>query len=108
MIPMNTWTPCLQMLIFFVRGEDQGVEHINFSMTDTGDFFDKPWNGRNFREQWETLRNIIQERDPQQIGINIGQVNWVTGELTYNMELSIEGQVPEWAIILSKSGQNKM
>ena len=38
MIPMNTWTPILQMLIFFDRGADQGIERINLSMTGYGRF----------------------------------------------------------------------
>ena len=94
MIPMNTWTPILQMLIFFDRGADQGIKRINLSMTDTGDFYEKPWSGRLYGEQWEFLSRIIQERDPQKIGINIGEVNWATGGLTYNLYNQLIRAIP--------------
>ncbi len=58
MIPMNTWTPILQMLVFFDRGEPEGIERINLSMTDTFDFYQSPWSGRNFEEQWQLLVKI--------------------------------------------------
>ena len=40
MIPMNTWTPILQVLIFFDRGPGKGVERINLSMTNLLDLYD--------------------------------------------------------------------
>ncbi len=85
LIPMNTWTPILQMLIFYDRGAGQGIERINLSMTDTAGLYDTPWSGRCFEEQWEMLAKIVAERDPQRIGINIGNVNWAAGGLTYNL-----------------------
>src|SRR5262245_39207798 len=76
MIPMNTWTPILQMLIFYDRGDDGGIERINLSATDTADLYERPWAGRRFPEQWEILAQIVAERDPQSIGLNIGETIW--------------------------------
>ena len=70
MIPLNTWTPILQMLIFFDGGDHEAVERINLSMTDMGDLYDTPWDGRHFEEQWKLLAEIIEDRDPQKIGLN--------------------------------------
>lgn len=86
MIPMDTWCPILQMLVFFDRGPEEGLERINLSMTDTKDLYDKPWPGRRHHsEQWEMLREIVEERDPDRIGINIGAVQWAAGGLTHNL-----------------------
>ncbi|MBN1582193.1 MAG: aminopeptidase P family protein [Anaerolineae bacterium] len=90
MIPMDTWCPILQMLIFYDRGPGQGVERINLSMTNTGDLYDRPWQGRNHEEQWALLHDIISERDPQRIGINTGSTQWAAGGLTYNLYTQLE------------------
>ena len=41
LIPMDTWCPILQILIFYDR-EDAGIEKINLSFTDTKDLYDMP------------------------------------------------------------------
>ena len=85
MIPLNTWTPILQMLLFFDRGSGGGIERINLSMTQTGDLYDRPWEGRHTKEQWTLLANMVAERNPKRIGINIGSVQWAAGGLTHNL-----------------------
>jgi len=95
MIPRDTWPKVLQMLIFFDRGTELGVERINLSMTDTADLYDKPWNGGNHPEQWRILSEIIIERDPKRIGINIGDVNWAAGGLTHNLFNQLVNALPE-------------
>jgi Xaa-Pro aminopeptidase len=95
MIPMDTWPKILQMLIFFDRGTEAGVERINLSMTDTKDLYDKPWNGGNHPEQWRMLSEIIEKRDPKKIGVNIGDVNWAAGGLTHNLFNQLVEALPE-------------
>lgn len=95
MLPLNTWTPILQMLIFYDRGEHDGIEKINLSMTDTSDLYDKPWTGKHHEEQWRLLSEIIQERDPKRIGINIGSINWAAGGLTYNLYQQLKKAIPQ-------------
>ena len=94
MIPLDTWCPILQILVFFDRGSG-GVERINLSATDTHDLFDRPWNGRDHVEQWPLLRAIIEERDPKRIGINTGSVQWAAGGLTHNLYGQLVGVLPE-------------
>jgi hypothetical protein len=94
MIPMNTWAPILQMLIFYDRGPAAGVERLNLSMTDTGDLFDRPWSGRRFEEQWALLAGLVRARDPQRIGINVGDVAWAAGGLTHNLYQQLTRALP--------------
>jgi hypothetical protein len=95
MIPVRTWAPILQMLIFYDRGPELGVERLNLSMTDLGDLFEKIWTGRDFPEQWALLGKVVAERDPQRIGINIGSVQWAAGGLTYNLHQQLVAALPE-------------
>jgi hypothetical protein len=94
MIPLNCWTPILQMLVFYDRGGEAGIERINVSMTDMGDLFDTLWNGRNHQEQWEILAQITRERNPKKIGVNIGKVQWAAGGLTYNLYQQLMESIP--------------
>src|SRR5512141_1704038 len=43
MIPMDTWCPILQVLVFFDRGPERGVERINISGTNTYDLYARPY-----------------------------------------------------------------
>jgi len=97
LIPMDTWCPILQILIFYDRGPDQGVERINLSMTETGDLYEKPWKDprEHYKDQWPLLKQIIQERNPKRIGINIGSVEWAAGGLTYNLHKQLVENLPK-------------
>ena len=94
MIPMNTWAPILQMLILFDRGGGKAIERINLSMTKMGDLFDKPWAGTRSEEQWQFLANVVQDRDPRKIGINIGRTQWAAGGLTHNLYTQLVEALP--------------
>jgi Xaa-Pro aminopeptidase len=93
--PMDPWRPILQMLIFFDRGPERGVERINLSMTNMQGLYDTPWQGKNDAEQWAMLREIVEERDPKRIGINIGNVQWAAGGLTHNLYRQLLVTLPQ-------------
>jgi len=91
----DSWCPILQMLVFFDRGE-AGLERINLSMTRTPPgLYERPWTGTNHEELWTVLRQIIEERDPQRIGINIGSVQWAAGGLTHNLYNQLVQALPQ-------------
>ena len=95
MIPVDTWCPILQMLVFHDRGPEAGVERINVSMTDTKGLYETPWPGRRHHsEQWTLLRGIVEERDPERIGINVGSVQWAAGGLTHNLYNQLVAALP--------------
>ena len=94
MIPMATWCPILQILVFYDTGNGD-IEGINISRTNMGDLYDTPWKGSEDSEQWETLRGIIEKRDPKRIGINIGSIQWAAGGLTRNLYLQLRETLPD-------------
>jgi Xaa-Pro aminopeptidase len=95
MIPIDTWCPILQMLVFYDRGAREGVERINLSMTRMGELYERPWQGHDPQEQWTLLGKIVQERDPQRIGINTGSIQWAAGGLTHNLYRQLLAALPE-------------
>ena len=95
LIPMDTWCPILQIIIFYDRGPARGVERINLSMTETGTLYERPWKGKHHPEQWPLLREIVQKRNPKRIGINIGSVEWAAGGLTHNLYKQLVDILPK-------------
>jgi Xaa-Pro aminopeptidase len=95
MIPMDTWCPILQILVFYDRGPAAGVERINISGVNTHDLYDRLYRGQLEREQWPLLRQVVAERDPKRIGINIGANQWAAGGLTHNLYTQLVGNLPE-------------
>lgn len=94
LIPVDTWCPILQMVVFYDRGQEGGVEGINISGTNTHDLYDRPYKGQVEEKQWSLLREIIEDRDPKRIGINIGSIEWAAGGLTHNLYLQLVEKVP--------------
>ena len=92
MIPMNTWCPILQVLVFYDTGET--VERINLSGTNTHDLYERPIATQLPEEQWPKLIEVIEARDPQRIGINIGSVEWAAGGLTHNLYRQLAERLP--------------
>lgn len=94
LIPMDTWCPILQILVFFDQGTEKGVERINISGTNTHDLYDRPYRGQLVSEQWPLLCQIIRERNPKKIGINIGSTEWAAGGLTHNLYQQLVEKLP--------------
>src|SRR3954463_491500 len=94
MIPMDTWCPILQMLLFVDRG-DGVVEGFNISGTNTHDLYMRPYAGQLVQEQWRHLRRLLDEHDPQRIGVNIGSIQWAAGGLTLNLYQQLLERLPE-------------
>lgn len=58
------------ILVMYDRGPEEGVETLAVARYDVGTMFKRAWDPENQPEQWKRLREIIEERDPEKIGIN--------------------------------------
>jgi Xaa-Pro aminopeptidase len=87
MIPYGQWCPITQIIVFYDRGPEKGVERLNVSRTNMPDFFERiwdaaAWDNEKKESQWACLGRIVCERDPKRIGINVGEIQWAAGGLT--------------------------
>ncbi|MFC2157050.1 M24 family metallopeptidase [Acidobacteriota bacterium] len=87
MIPYGQWCPITQIIVFYDRGPELGVERLNVSRTGMPGFFKRVWDSAAWdnekkESQWACLGRIVRERDPKIIGINEGGIQWVAGGLT--------------------------
>ena len=93
MIPMDCWCPFLQMLIFVDEGDDK-IKRYSVSRTDTKDLYERPYIGYLDEKKWSILLDLVSKRDPKNIGVNIGNVKWCGGGLTYNLCQQLKERLP--------------
>jgi hypothetical protein len=92
MIPMDTWCPILQILVFFDLGDR--IEGFNLSGTNTHRLYQRPDVGQLEAKQWSELNRLLVELDPLRIGINTGSVQWAAGGLTLNLYRQLHEKLP--------------
>jgi hypothetical protein len=61
------------LLVFFDRGEKEGVERLTVSRYGLGDFYRSAWEGGSLDDQWRRLAEVVRERDPKRIGLNVSR-----------------------------------
>jgi len=66
------------MLVFFDRGES-GVERLTVSRYPLRGFYEPAWDGGGRDEQWGRLAEIVRERNPGRIGVNVSR-HWAFGD----------------------------
>jgi hypothetical protein len=93
MIPMDTWSPILSMLVFVRDGAS--VRRYNICGTNTKDLFERLYEGQIEEKQWPRLVELLQARDPARIGINTGSVAWSGGGLTQFLYRELLEKLPE-------------
>lgn len=73
------------MLVFFDRGPEKGVERLTVSRYPARGFYEAAWEGGDLDAQWKRLAEVIRERDPKKIGVNVSRT-WAFGDgLTHGM-----------------------
>jgi hypothetical protein len=87
------------MLVLFDGGEE-GIERINLGRANLLDLYDVPhalktYNVERGDEQWQLLRSIIEERDPNRIAINQGEVTWAADGLSATLKDNLVDILPE-------------
>ncbi|MCO6046339.1 aminopeptidase P family protein [Aeoliella sp. ICT_H6.2] len=84
-VPMEVWAPILQVVLFFDTGSE--VERINLSRTNMlGLMPPSPWGPLGEKDQWQVLREVLEQRSPQRIGINTSDVIWAADGLTASLK----------------------
>ncbi|MBS1506189.1 MAG: M24 family metallopeptidase [Bacteroidetes bacterium] len=58
------------MFVMFDRGADKGVEFLAVARYDVGKTFKRAWDPEKQPDQWAQLAKLIEERNPQKIGVN--------------------------------------
>lgn len=82
------------ILVFFDRGAERGVERLTVSRYPIAGFYESVWEGGDPAEQWRRLAEVIAERDPKRIGINVSR-QWAFGDgLSAGLREELEEALP--------------
>ena len=93
MIPA-TWISARRrtILVFFDQGE-KGVERLAVARYNIGNSFPSAWNPEEQPDQWARLAEIVAERDPKKIGVNMsknyGHADGLTASEKEDMEAAL-------------------
>ena len=69
----STWISARRrtMLLIYDPGEGKELETLAVARYDVGRLFKKSWDKEVQPDQWQRLAELIRERDPEKIGVNI-------------------------------------
>lgn len=59
------------ILLFYDRGPEEGVERLAVSRYSVGDLFPAAWVPEEEPDQWKRLAELIVERDPKRLAVNM-------------------------------------
>jgi hypothetical protein len=67
------------MLVFFDRGAEKGVERLTVSRYGFEGYYQSVWSGGTEEAQWRRLAEVVRDRDPRRIGVNVSR-RWSFGD----------------------------
>ncbi len=71
------------ILVAYDRGAQDGLEFLAVARYDVGTVFKRAWTPEEQPDQWKRLAEIIAERDPERIGINVSSLFATADGLTH-------------------------
>ncbi|RTE85819.1 M24 family metallopeptidase [Aliidiomarina sp. B3213] len=73
LVPQPTFAARRTTMLVFNRLEDGTVERLTVNTYPFGAPYEAAWSGGNLDEQWQALGDLIVEKDPSSIGINVSR-----------------------------------
>lgn len=84
--PYECWAPILQIVVFYDKGNDKGIERLNISRTNMHGLMIDIWDPDGTEDQWECLKRVVHERNPKCIGINQSEFIWASDGITATLK----------------------
>jgi Xaa-Pro aminopeptidase len=79
LVPQPTFAARRTTMLVFSKQQDGSVERFSVSRYPIGEFYPTVWQGGSKEQQWERLAEVIAERNPKRIGINISE-DWALAD----------------------------
>lgn len=95
LVPQPTFAARRTTILVFHRQDDGSVDRFSVSRYAIGDVYKTVWDGGTKAQQWQRLAEVIKERDPQKIGINVS-ADWALADgLSVGMHEQLKASLPE-------------
>ncbi|QTL34945.1 aminopeptidase P family protein [Pseudoalteromonas viridis] len=79
LVPQPTFAARRTTLLVFSKQADGSVERFSVSRYPIGELYPTVWEGGTKAQQWQRLAEVIAERDPKRIGINVSE-DWALAD----------------------------
>ncbi len=94
LVPQPAFAARRTTILVFHRHDD-GFDMLTVNRYPLGEPYEAAWEGGDLDEQWQALADLIVERDPARIGINVS-ANWpVADGLTHGLHDKLVSVLPE-------------
>ncbi len=95
LVPQPTFAARRTTLLVFHKQEDGSVDRFSVSRYPIGEVYPTVWDGGTKEQQWQRLAEVIAERDPERIGINISE-DWALADgLSVGLHQQLLKYLPE-------------
>ena len=78
------------MLLFHDRGPEAGLERLTISRYPLGTLYQPAWEGGDLEAQWRRLAEVIAERDPEKIAVNVSATWPVADGLSHGLHRQLQ------------------
>ncbi|MEO0972252.1 MAG: Xaa-Pro aminopeptidase, partial [Pseudomonadota bacterium] len=94
LVPQPSFAARRTTMLVFHRTQE-GVERLTVNRYPLGEPYTSVWQGGDLDDQWQALGEVIVERDPARIGINVSEHWPVADGLTHGLYERLAGVLPE-------------
>lgn len=95
LVPQPSFAARRTTMLVFHRLEDGRVDRLTVNRYPLGEPYESAWEGGSLDEQWKALAELIVERDPGRIGINVSE-HWPEADgLTHGLHDKLLAALPE-------------
>ncbi len=95
LVPQPSFAARRTTMLVFHRQEDGSVDRLTVNRYPLGDPYESVWEGGSLDEQWKALAELIVERDPERIGINVSE-HWPEADgLTHGLHEKLVAALPD-------------
>jgi Xaa-Pro aminopeptidase len=95
LVPQPSFAARRTTMLIFHRLDDGRFDRLTVNRYPLGEPYDSAWEGGSLDEQWAALAELIVERDPERIGINVSE-HWPEADgLTHGLHDKLLAALPE-------------
>jgi Xaa-Pro aminopeptidase len=95
LVPQPSFAARRTTMLVFHRKADGSVDRLSVNRYPLGPPYQAAWDGGNLDEQWQALGELIAEKNPRRIGINVSRDWPVADGLTAGLDKRLREVLPE-------------